>query len=128
MPEDDGVLLRLEATDLSVTVMVDRVPELVTRRNLEISMSVDDLLAEIPDAVQTTVSFQASRPENKALPPETPLFLFGAHPQVDEALAVSIGQATDRVVRLPTSPREAPPDFPALEYMVNVGLALKGPG
>jgi hypothetical protein len=124
MPADDAVLLRLEATDLSVTVMVGRVPELVTRRSLEMSMAPEDLLAEITDAVQTTVAFQGSRADNRPLPVDAPLFLFGGHPQIDGALASSVQNTVGRKIRFPESPLPAPPDFPAQEYMVNLGMAL----
>lgn len=129
MPENDGVLLRLEATDLSVIAMVNRIPELVTRRSLEISTSVNDLITEIADAVRTTVAYQTSRVEKvKALPPDAPLFLFGGHPQIGEGIETAIKAAVDREVRFPPSPRPAPADFPSHEYMTNLGLILSRSG
>lgn len=129
MPENDGVLLRLEATDLSVIAMVNRIPELVTRRSLEVSTSTNELIGEISDAVRTTVAYQASRTEKiKALSPDAPLFLFGGHPQIGEGIDAAIKAAVDREVRIPPSPRPAPADFPSHEYMANIGLTLTQSG
>ncbi|MBI4307662.1 MAG: hypothetical protein HY684_02530 [Chloroflexi bacterium] len=123
--EPTGVLLRLEPTDLDVTIVVDMVPQIFASRVLEFSMSPEDLLDELADAVQATVSFHASRAEGAALPPEAPLLLVGGHPQIDESLAHALSVRLGREVRSPASPIPAPDDFPALEYMVNLGLALK---
>ncbi|MBI2857381.1 MAG: hypothetical protein HYX95_03590 [Chloroflexi bacterium] len=123
--EPTGVVLRLEPADLDVTIVVDKVPQLFAWRALEFGMSPEDLLDELADAVQTTVIFHASRAEGASLPPEAPLLLVGGHPQIDESLARALTQRVGREVRCPTSPIPAPDDFPALEYLVNLGLALK---
>lgn len=123
--EGTAILVRLESTDVDVTVIVDRVPQLVTRRAVELSMSAEDLLAEMIDMIQTAIGFQTNRPEGPAFPPEAPILLFGGHPFIDTPLVRALTEGLGRQVRLPVCPLNAPEDFPTLEYMVNLGLALK---
>ncbi len=127
VPERSAVLLRLEVSDLDVTVVVDRVPQLFTPRVLEFGMTPEDLLDELANIIQETVSFfDSRRAEGAALPSDAPIFLVGGHPQIDESFARALREKIEgREVLLPTSLIPAPDGFLALEYMVNLGLALK---
>ncbi len=123
--EDAAVILRVESAEIDVTAVINRVPHVVTRKNLDLGLGREDLLSEIAESVQTTVTFYATRGEGGALPASAPLVIFGAHPQLDSAFVKSVGTSSGRAARFPQTPGRLLEDFPTLEYLTNLGLAMK---
>lgn len=122
----DATILNVGPDRLEVMRVNGFLPEITTQRDLDLGMSAQELVAAVSDEVERATSYYAEGNPSESPPTETPTYLVGRHPQVDESLAGALQASLRRPVLLPTTSLPSPPDFPVAQYVVNVGLALTG--
>ncbi len=120
-------ILNLESGGFDIMVVMDYVPMVITHRELPLGQGVGDLIEEIVDEFQSCTEYYSERNPAAPIPRNTPVFLTGGHPQVNPDFAFTLRESLGRELFFPNPPIEYPQDFPLVQYMVNVGLALKLP-
>ena len=123
---DSAIILNLENTGLDVLILSDYVPLIVTRRELRPGIGLEELLDEVIDEFQNTVEYYNDRNPAIALPSNTAVYLMGGHSLMSQELAEALRNRIGRNILFPSPEIDYPPEFPPIQYMVNVGLALKG--
>lgn len=120
----EGVIVYLGPYSIEVLVVNRFVALVTTQRSYELILGLEELITEIVDLVQQAITFYDERSLGVPLPNTAPLFLCGKHNQIDTPLLGSLEAALKRPAQLPEPSISSPPEFPVLEYMVNIGLAL----
>ncbi|MHB1296735.1 MAG: type IV pilus biogenesis protein PilM [Anaerolineae bacterium] len=121
----EAILANLEQNTLDVVVVVDYLPAIMRTFSLE-NENMDDLarLDRLANELNQTVRFYNDSHQNEPIDPTTPLFLSGKALSSRSA-AEYIRNVVDRPVERPSSPLPCPGDLPVVEYVTNLGLALK---
>jgi len=123
--EPRAVIVNARSDHLVITVMADRLPELVRTLSLPGEAgSLAERLPTISEEVDRAVTFYNSSHKEKPLDSTVPMFVCG-----DLAEAPQSWQSLAGKLRCPvsvlTAPVAAPKDFDQNEFMVNIGLAFK---
>ena len=77
------------------------------------------------DEFQSAMEYYGDRNPGIPIPQSTPVYLTGGHPQLNLEFARTLEGNLNRNLFFPDPPLDYPENFPLLQYMVNVGLALK---
>ena len=120
-----GFILNVEIYALDVVVVVNYVPLAVSHRELQVGLSIGDLVEEVIDGFQNTAEYYVDRNPLTPMPADSPLILTGGHPQIGSEFLRTIGDGLRRDLYLPSPELDYPENFPVIQYIVNVGLALK---
>ena len=118
-------ILNVETYGLDVIVVVEHVPLMVFQRQLQLGIGTEDLVDEILDEFQNGVEYNRERNPSAPISANAPVYLTGAHPQLNSGFTQILTTSLRRDLLLPEPPLTYPEDFPVSQYMVNVGLALK---
>ncbi|MHB0859130.1 MAG: type IV pilus biogenesis protein PilM [Anaerolineae bacterium] len=121
----EAILANLEQNTLDVVVVFDYMPVIMRTFSLE-NESMDDLgrLDRLANELNQTIRFYNDSHQNEMIDPATPLFLSG-QALATRSAAEYVRNVVDRPIERPTSPMPCPGDLPVVEYLTNLGLALK---
>jgi type IV pilus assembly protein PilM len=120
-----AIVLNARAEHADIIVIEDRLPQLIRVLSLPSeAKSLKERLPAIIEELNRTVVFYNSSHMEKPLDSNVPLLVAGEVAQERETWQSLSGRLNNPVSLLP-SPLESPPDFPANDFMVNIGLALK---
>jgi type IV pilus assembly protein PilM len=120
-----AVLVNAWLTFLDIVILVDRVPQVIRSVSLPIeSASLADRLPSIAEEITRTITFYNSSNVDKQLDKTIPLFVCGDLAREEESWQYleKLGNPVS-VLKPPLQYSEA---FNPTQYMVNIGLALKG--
>lgn len=121
-----AVILNLDSYGLDVVLILDHVPMSMTHRELQVGLGTEDLVEEIQYELQNFTEYYNGHNPMAPFPQNIPIYLVGSHPQIDSGLVQTLEYSLQRGISSPAPLIEPPPEnFPLLQYMVNVGLALK---
>jgi hypothetical protein len=123
--QDQAVIMSLEAGLLDIILVVEGLPAIMRTFGLDqgqdsMEENIDRLLGEL----NQTMRFYNDSHRNAMIRPNTPIYACGRVMTRPEVLAY-LRDASDRPVEHPSSPLPCPDDLPVLEYLANLGLALK---
>ena len=118
-------IFNVEAYGLDVLVVSDYVPVLVSHRELQLGQGIGNLAEDMIDEFQNSTEQYRDRVPSAPLPQNAPVYLTGGHPLVNADLLRALQRSLGRELLIPEPPMQYPEDFPLVQYMVNVGLALK---
>ncbi len=123
--QKDAILANLEANSADVVLIVDDIPVMMRSIYLgdepsSIASAQDRLLGEL----SRSLSFYNDTNRANPLAPTVPVYLTGDLAS-DPDLVAPVEDVTGHPVSTPEPPVVCPADFPASQYMVNIGLALK---
>ncbi|MFA5450934.1 MAG: pilus assembly protein PilM [Dehalococcoidales bacterium] len=125
--EPKAVLVNAWLSNLDIVILVDRLPQVV--RSISLAgeeMTTEDKSSAIAEELNRTVSFYNANRKANQLDNTVPIFVSGDLVQ-DESLWQSFNLELPDHSISPISPRiESPEVFVPSQYMVNIGLALKG--
>ncbi|MEK7280913.1 MAG: pilus assembly protein PilM, partial [Chloroflexota bacterium] len=120
-----AIIASVRSGCLDIIVMVNAIPQVI--RNLplhgEATLSSENITA-ISEELERTVAFYNSSHTEEPLDSTVPVFVSGDLAEAQDHWQSLVGTQMYPVSELP-SPMEHPKGFPANEFMVNIGLALK---
>ncbi|MBM2825452.1 MAG: Pilus assembly protein [Dehalococcoidales bacterium] len=122
--EPRTVVVNATSGCLDITVMVEKVPQVIRSLSLPSEGSLSDNLPIVAEEIERTIAFYNSSHTEKPLDATVPVFFSGDLVGVSDTWPGLVGGAGYPVSAL-SSPLEYPPGFPANEFMVNIGLAIK---
>ncbi len=122
--ESRTVVINATSGCLDITVIVEKVPQVIRSLALPSEGSLSDNLPTVAEEIERTISFYNSSHTEKPLDAAVPVFFSGDLIGVSDMWPGLVGGAGYPVSAL-SAPMEYPPGFPANEFMVNIGLALK---
>jgi len=123
--EPRAIIVNARAEHLTIMVMTERLPQLI--RWLQLPGEAESLSEKLPaftEELSRTVTFYNSSHLEAPLDSSVPVFVCGELAEAPEVWPSLVGRLNYTVSALP-SPMEYTEDFPANEFMVNIGLALK---
>ncbi len=121
-----AIIVSARSSYLDIIVLVNRVPQVIRSLSLHgESESLSDNIASIAEELERTVAFYNSSHPEEPLDAKVPVLVSGDLAEAPETWQALVG-SLKLSVSLLTSPMEYPESFPANEFMVNIGLALKG--
>jgi len=121
----DTIIANLEQDVLHIILVVDYLPAImrsfsVQGEHLDDQGRLDRLLTELTQ----TIRFYNDSHQGSPVRPATSVYVTGRLLDNPEALNY-LASALDRTVERPLSPMPCPDELPVMEYMTNLGLALK---
>jgi type IV pilus assembly protein PilM len=120
-----AVILNTGSEYADVIVVEERLPQLVRVLPLPVgTASFAERMTVIAEELHRTVAFFNSTHSEKPLDATVPLFIVGEAAEAPETWRQLVGTLNFEASPLP-APLEYPADFPANEFSVNIGLALK---
>ena len=123
--EPRAIIVNAKLDHLNIMIIADRLPQVI--RWLSLPSEAESLSEKLPiitDEFTRTVAFYNSNHLEKPLDSTVPVFVCGELAEAPETWQSLVGRLGSSVSPLP-SPVESPEGFPANEFMVNIGLALK---
>ena len=119
------IIINVRGNQADIIVVEERMPQLVRVLSLPSeAVSLEEKLPAVTEELNRTVVFYNSSHVEKPLNPSVPLYVGGEAAEAPDTWAQLVGRLNFPVAVLPL-PVEAPEGFPAIDFMVNVGLALK---
>ncbi len=123
--EPRAIIVNARLDHLEVIVIANRLPEVIRRVSLPSEAeSLSEKLPTIIEELSRTVAFYDSNHLEQPLDSAVPLFVCGELAEAPETWQSLVGRLNYSVSPL-AWPVEYPEGFPANEFMVNIGLALK---
>ena len=126
VPDDPrAVIVNARSDHLDIMVIADRIPQVI--RTLSLPGESDSLEENIPiiaEEFSRTVTFYNSGHLEYQLDDSVPVYVCGELAAAPESWETLVGASGHPVSPLP-SPVPAPEGFDPIEFMVNIGLALK---
>lgn len=120
-----AVIANVQATEVDIVVMVDKVPQVIRTLSLPgEAQSWPEKLPLIKEELDRTLKFYDSSHSANPLDAGVPIFVSGELAQESEA-CTSLANELERPVSPLSPPLQCPEGLPAGQYVVNVGLALK---
>ncbi|MBM3303114.1 MAG: pilus assembly protein PilM, partial [Deltaproteobacteria bacterium] len=120
-----AIVASLRGSFFDGVVMADRVPQVI--RSLELPVKdelLEGKLSAVAEEIQRVIAFYNSSGPAKPLDSSVPVFISGdlaKSPDIPSILASRLGYSVSVLPSL----LDAPDDFPAHNYAINMGLALK---
>ncbi len=123
--KEQAAIVNMEEGLLDIILVIEGLPAIMRTFGLDpngdtLEERIDRLLREL----NQTVRFYNDSHRNATIRPNTPLYISGRVMAQPEVLAY-LQSASDRPIELPPPPLPCPEDLPVLEYLTNLGLALK---
>jgi type IV pilus assembly protein PilM len=123
--EPRSIVVSVRSSQADIIVVEDRLPQLIRVLSLPSeASSLNEKLAGVAEELTRTVIFYNSSHSEKPLNQTVPLFVCGELADDPSTWPQLAGRLNFSVALLPT-PLEHAEDFPANDFMVNMGLALK---
>lgn len=124
--QDQAIIANLEMDALDVVAVKDCIPTVISNVPLEGGIfETEELASIIVSEVQQCITYHNERNRPNIIGSSVAVFLCGGHPHIDQSLLTALGTQLGRPAQFPSSVIRHPPDFPPLQYMVNIGLVLK---
>ncbi|MDD5591004.1 MAG: pilus assembly protein PilM [Dehalococcoidales bacterium] len=121
----EAIIIDARSAGLDIAILVDRVPQVIRSFSLPgEAESLAERMQTITEELERTIAFYNSGHQDKPLPPATPIFVSGDLAEAPESWMLLAGSKDTSVSELP-SPMQAPEDFDASQFMINIGLSLK---
>lgn len=134
--ENRAIILNLEGYSMAVIIVDNHLPAIARTIPVENDqLTPEARLDMLNQELARTTKFYNESHKDRPLPQETPVFVSGelfAAPRLDErlhseqTLISRLEQNTQYPIRVPAPPLDYPSDLPVAQYVVNLGLALKG--
>jgi len=119
------IIINVRGNQADIIVVEERMPQLVRVLSLPSeAVSLQEKLPAVTEELARTVIFYNSSHGEKPLNQEVPLFACGELADDEATWPGLIGRLNFPVSRLPV-PLEHPDEFPANDFVINMGLALK---
>ncbi|MDD2472073.1 MAG: pilus assembly protein PilM [Dehalococcoidales bacterium] len=125
--EPRAVLVHAWLSNLDIVILADRLPQVV--RSISLSgeeMTVEEKSSAIAEELNRTVSFYNSNRKSSPLDNTVPVYVSGDLVQEELLWQSFTLELADYTISPISPPVEAPEVFSPSQYMVNIGLALKG--
>ena len=121
-----AIIINSWLTYLDIVIMTERMPRLIRSLSLPIEVtSVQEKLPTIAEELSRTVTFYNSSYPGEPVEPSVPVFVCGDLAELPDTWKSLVGRAGYPVSEL-LSPMGSPGTFRPGQFMVNIGLALKG--
>jgi type IV pilus assembly protein PilM len=124
--EKKAVIVNSWLTYLDIVIMNERIPQVI--RTISLPTDSPDIEAKLPligEEILRTISFYNSSFPGKSLDSFTPVLVCGDISASEENINVIQTTLENPVNRL-TPPFKVNPEFPSDQYMVNLGMLMKG--
>lgn len=123
--QEQAVIISLEEGLLDIILVVEGLPAIMRTFGLDQSQgSMEEHIDRLLGELNQTMRFYNDSHRNAMIRPNTPIYVCGRVMARPEVLAY-LRNASDRPVEQPSSPLPCPDELPVLDYLANLGLALK---
>ncbi len=124
--EPIAVIVNSWLTYLDVIVLSDSQPKVI--RSLSLPIESDDLALKLPtigeEIVRTVMYYKTSYPDS-TLGDSTPIMVCGDLANKEDEVKANLGELKNDVFTI-TAPISTESEFPVCQYMINIGMSLKG--
>jgi type IV pilus assembly protein PilM len=121
-----AIIANARLSYLDIVIMSDRIPQVIRSLSLPTdAVSLEDRLPVIAEELDRTIAFYNSSNPETPLDSSVPIFVCGDLAEAPDSWQSLAGKSEHPVSTLP-SPLEFPPVFNPDQFLVNMGLALKG--
>ena len=121
-----AIIANARLSYLDIVIMSDRIPQVIRSLSLPTdAVSLKDRLPAIIEELDRTIAFYNSSNPETPLDSSVPIFVCGDLAEAPDSWQSLVGKSEHPVSALP-SPLEFPPVFNPDQFLVNMGLALKG--
>ena len=124
--EQNAVIVNSWLTYLDIIILSDGLPMVI--RSLSLPIDTEDIADKLPaigEEINRTISYYKSSYPDKTLDDSTPIMVCGDLANNEDELKKNLGELKNAVFTL-TAPFAMDAEFPVSQYMVNVGMFLKG--
>ncbi|MDD4923685.1 MAG: pilus assembly protein PilM [Dehalococcoidales bacterium] len=124
--EPSAVIVNSWLTYLDIIVLVEGLPKVI--RSLSLPIESDDMGQKLPiigEEINRTISYYKTSYPDKTLDDATPVMVCGDLSNKEDELKQNLSGLNNGVFTL-TAPFAMDVEFPASQYMVNIGMFLKG--
>ncbi len=124
--EPRAIIANARLSYLDIVIMSDRIPQVIRSLSLPTdAVSLEDRLPVIAEELNRTIAFYNSSNPETPLDSSVPVFVCGDLAEAPDSWQSLTGKSEHPISILP-SPLEFPPVFNPDQFLVNMGLALKG--
>lgn len=121
-----AIIANARLSYLDIVIISDRIPQVIRSLSLPTdAVSLEDRLPAITEELERTIAFYNSSYPEKPLDSSVPVFVCGDLAEAPDSWQSLVGKFEHPISALP-SPLEFPPVFNPDQFLVNMGLALKG--
>jgi type IV pilus assembly protein PilM len=124
--EQNAVIVNSWLTYLDIIILSDGLPRVI--RSLSLPIDTEEIGTKLPtigEEINRTISYYKSSYPDKTLDDSTPIMVCGDLANKEDELKENLGGLKNGVFTL-TAPFAMDVEFPVSQYMVNVGMFLKG--
>ena len=125
--EPRAVILDTQPTSFDIVILMETIPQVVRSLPLTQEALPQEKTPIIRDELDRAITFYNSSHLDKPVEASVPLLVCGELAEQQDTWKLLTGRV-ERPVQVLPSPLETPKDFPASQYMTNIGLALKEVG
>ncbi len=124
--EQNAVIVNSWLTYLDIIILSDGLPRVI--RSLSLPIDTEEINTKLPtigEEINRTISYYKTSYPDKMLDDSIPIMVCGDLANKEDELKENLGGLKNRVFTL-TAPFTMDVEFPVSQYMVNVGMFLKG--
>jgi type IV pilus assembly protein PilM len=124
--EQTAVIVNSWLTYLDIIILSDNLPRVI--RSLSLPIDTEEINQKMPiigEEINRTISYYKTSYPDKTLDDSTPIMVCGDLANKEDELKENLGELKNGVFTL-TAPFAMDAEFPVSQYMVNVGMFLKG--
>ena len=123
--EPRAIIVDARQDNLNIMVMAERVPQVIRSLAMQSEgKSISENMPTIIEEFSRTVAFYNSSHQQSPIGSEVPVFVSGDLVNVPATWPALVGKLNSKVSVLPTV-IDCPENFPASEFIINLGLATK---
>ena len=123
--EPRAIIVDARQDNLNIMVMAERVPQVIRSLVMQSEgKSISENMPTIIEEFSRTVAFYNSSHQQSPIGSDVPVFVSGDLANVPATWPALVGKLNSQVAVLP-SVIECPENFPASEFIINLGLAAK---
>jgi len=123
--EPRAIIIDARQDNLNIMVMAERVPQVIRSLAMQSEgKSISENMPTIIEEFSRTVAFYNSSHQQSPIGPDVPVFVSGDLVNVPATWPALVGKLNSQVSVLPTV-IDCPENFPASEFIINLGLAAK---
>ena len=123
--QEEAIIVNLERDSLDIVLVVDNLPAIMRSFSLQQANMDDQIkLDRLVNELLQTVRFYNDSHARSPIQPATSVYVTGRLLSRAEVVDYLTG-VIDRPIERPAMPLPCPEDMPMMEYMTNLGLALK---
>lgn len=122
--ESKAIIIDVQPSNFDIVVLTEGIPQVVRSLSLAQEALLEEKIPLIREELERAITFYNSSHMEKPIEATVPMLVCGELAQQQDAWKLLL-EGQERPIQALPSPLETPEDFPASQYVTNIGLALK---